>query len=79
MFGFLEKNNSAVIAKNRLTIAIMSDRERMGTYPFMDEMKAEIIAVVKKYIGVRTIEVRKEISGEFEGISIDVELGENKK
>jgi len=76
-FGFLKKKRSASIAKDRLTIAIMSDRDRTNSYPFMDEMKAEIIEVVKKYVGVKNVEIKKEVDGEFEALSIDVEL-ENK-
>ena len=74
MFGFLNKNKSATVAKDRLTIAIMSDRNNLNTYPFMDEMKAEIIAVVKKYIGVKGVEISKEIDGELEALSIEVIL-----
>jgi cell division topological specificity factor len=73
MFSWLKKNNSASIAKDRLTIAIMSDRNN-ETYPFMDELKKEIIEVVKKYIGVKAIEIKKETEGEFEALSIDVQL-----
>ena len=71
---FFKKKNSASVAKDRLTIAIMSDRDRLNDYPFMDEMKAEIIEVVKKYIGVRTVEIKKEVDGDIEALSIDVEL-----
>lgn len=74
MFGFLKKTKSASVAKDRLTIAIMSDRNKMHCYPFMDEMKAEIIAVVKRYIGVRGVEITNEINGEVEALSIEVEL-----
>jgi len=74
MFGLFKKKSSSSIAKDRLTIAIMSDRENTENYVFMDEMKAEIIAVVKKYIGVRKVEVRKEVVGEIEALSIDVQL-----
>ena len=74
MFGFFKRKKSASIAKDRLTIAIMSDRDRANAYPFMDEMKAEIIEVVKKYIGVRGVEIKKEVDGELEALSIDVEL-----
>lgn len=77
MFGFLDKKQSASVAKDRLTIAIMSDRNRGDAYPFMDEMKEEIIAVVKKYIGVRAVEIKKEIDGDFEALSIDVQLDKN--
>jgi len=73
MFSFFRKKSSANTAKDRLTIAIMSDREN-NSYPFMDEMKAELIEVVKKYMGVRTIDIKKEVVNGVEALSIDVEL-----
>jgi len=73
MFPWSKKKKSASIAKDRLTIAIMSDR-RNETYPFMDDMKAEIIEVVRKYIGVKNIEITKEREGNVEALSIDVQL-----
>ena len=73
MFPWSKKKKSASIAKDRLTIAIMSDR-RNETYPFMDDMKAEIIEVVRKYIGVKDIEITKEREGDLEALSIDVQL-----
>lgn len=77
MFGFFKKKQSASVAKDRLTIAIMSDRNKGDAYPFMENMKTEIIEVVKKYIGVRTVEIKKEIDGDFEALSIDVKLDKN--
>jgi len=77
MLGFLKKKQSASIAKDRLTIAIMSDRNQSSEYPFMDEMKREIIDVVKKYIGVKHVEITKEIDGDVEALSIDVLLDTN--
>jgi len=74
IFDFFKKKQSASVAKDRLTIAIMSDRDRVNAYPFMDEMKAEIIEVVRKYVGVRGVEITKELHSEFEALSIDVEL-----
>jgi len=74
ILDFFRKKQSASVAKDRLTIAIMSDRKNSTNYPFMDEMKAEIIDVVKKYIGVRGIEIKKEFDGDFEALSIDVML-----
>jgi len=62
------------MAKDRLTIAIVSDRDNSNAFPFMDEMKAEIIEVVKKYIEVKAIDIKKEIDGGVEALSIDVEL-----
>lgn len=74
MFSFFSKKSSAKTAKDRLTIAIMSDRKNTTNYPFMEEMKAEIIEVVRKYIGVKAIEINKEIDGDVEALSIDVQL-----
>jgi len=78
MFEFWRKKRSASVAKDRLSIAIMSDRGGRDIYPFMEELKTEIVEVVKKYIGVRGIEVKKEIDGNFEAISIDVFLDKTK-
>jgi cell division topological specificity factor len=79
MFGFLKKKKSASVAKDRLTIAIMSDRVRTNGYPFMDEMKAEIMEVVQKYIGVKGVEIRKEVDGDVEALAIDIELEKETK
>lgn len=73
MFPWIKKKKSASIAKDRLMIAIMSDRSN-ETYPFMDDLKAEIIEVVKKYIGVKAIEIKKETEGDLEALSIDIQL-----
>ncbi len=73
MFPWTKKKKSASIAKDRLMIAIMSDRSN-DTYPFIDDLKAEIIQVVKKYIGVKNIDIKKEREGDFEALSIDIEL-----
>ncbi len=74
MFDFWRKRKSASVAKDRLSIAIMSDRGVKDIYPFMDNLKQEIVEVVRKYVGVRGIEIKKEIDGNFEAISIDVFL-----
>ena len=76
MFGFFKKKRSASTAKDRLTIAILSDRDNADVYPFMDELKAEIIEVVKKYIGVKGIDIKKETEGDVEALSIDIQLEE---
>jgi cell division topological specificity factor len=78
MFEFWRKKRSASVAKDRLSIAIMSDRGGRDIYPFMEDLKSEIVEVVKKYIGVRGIEVKKEIDGNFEAISIDVFLDKSR-
>ncbi len=78
MFDFWRRRKSASVAKDRLSIAIMSDRGVKDIYPFMDNLKKEIVEVVRKYVGVRGIEIKKEIDGNFEAISIDVFLEKNR-
>jgi len=73
MFGFFRKKKSAKIAKDRLTIAIMSDRSH-NEYPFMEDLKKDIINVVKKYIDVDSIDIKKEAEDDIEAISIDLKL-----
>jgi len=79
MFSFFKKKSSAKTAKDRLTIAIMSDRDNTDSFPFMEEMKAEIIEVVKKYMGVKAIKIEKEIENGVEALSIDVQLEKNEE
>ena len=74
MFSWLKKKQSASVAKDRLTIAIMSDREGNEEFPFMAELKADIMEVVKKYVGVKTVQIKKEVEGDIEALSIDIEL-----
>ncbi len=76
MFGWFNKKESATIAKDRLKIAIMTDRDSTS-YPFMEAMEAEIIEVVKKYTRYKKIEIKKEIDGDIEGLSIEVQLDRN--
>ncbi|RLA72017.1 MAG: cell division topological specificity factor MinE [Epsilonproteobacteria bacterium] len=74
MFGWFNKNKSASVAKDRLTIAILSDREATEDLHFMDDLKAEIIEVVKKYVGVKTVNIKKEVENDIEALSIDIQF-----
>lgn len=75
MFGWLKKEKkTASVAKDRLTIAIMSDRNSLKDFPFMDELKAEVLELVKKYIGVKSVDIKKEVDGDIEALSIDIQL-----
>ncbi|MBN2826276.1 MAG: cell division topological specificity factor MinE [Campylobacterales bacterium] len=74
-FPWNKKKKSAQVAKDRLLIAIMTDKQNEN-YPFMEDLKQDIINVVKKYIEVRDIDIKKEFDGEFEALSIDVQVRE---
>ncbi len=73
MFGWLNRKKSAKTAKERLQIAIMSDRAS-SDYPFMEDLKRDIIEVIKKYKKVSNVEIKRASEKDINAISIDVEL-----
>ena len=74
MFSFFKRKKSAKVAKDRLTIAIMSDRVKNSEYPFLEDLKKDILEVVKKYVEVKNIKIEKELVDDVEALSIDIEL-----
>jgi len=75
MFPWFRKKESAKVAKDRLQIAIMTDRANVKKeLPFMDDLKRDIIEVIKKYTKVSNIEIRKESDNDTDAIAINVEL-----
>ena len=68
---FNTKEKSAGMAKDRLRIAISSDRNNTS-YPFMAEMKADIIAVVRKYIQASSVSITKESDGDVDTLGIEI-------
>ena len=74
MFSFFKRKKSAKVAKDRLTIAIMSDRVKNSEYPFLEDLKKDILEVVKKYVEVKNINIKKELADDMEALSIDIEL-----
>ena len=68
---FKKESKSANIAKDRLMIAIAADRQHT-LIPHMDEMRAEIIRVLEKYIRIDDIEIKKEKKGEVDLLEIEV-------
>ncbi len=75
MFSWLFKikKKSATIAKERLQIAIMSDRIE-SEYAFMEDLKKDIINVIHKYKKVANIEIKKIRENGVDAITIEVEL-----
>ncbi|WP_292660399.1 cell division topological specificity factor MinE [Nitratifractor sp.] len=71
-----KKKNSASVAKDRLKIAIMSDRTG-HELPYMEDLKRDIIEVIKKYKEVSNIEIRKVSHEDTDAIAIEVELEEH--
>ncbi len=75
MFPWFRKKESAKVAKDRLQIAIMTDRANVKKeLPFLDDLKRDIIEVIKKYTKVSSIEIRKESDNDTDAIAINIEL-----
>lgn len=70
LFG--KKKSSANIAKDRLHIAISSDRKNTQEYAFLDDMKADIIEVVRRYIKAESVNIIKESEGDIDTLEIEV-------
>ncbi|OHE04460.1 cell division topological specificity factor MinE [Sulfurimonas sp. RIFOXYB12_FULL_35_9] len=68
---FNKKEKSAGVAKDRLRIAISSDRSNTS-YPFMAEMKADIIEVVRKYTQAQSVHITRESDGDVDTLGIEI-------
>ena len=68
---FNKKEKSAGVAKDRLRIAISSDRSNTS-YPVMAEMKADIIEVVRKYTQAQSVHITRESDGDVDTLGIEI-------
>ncbi len=65
-----KKKKSASVAKNRLMVAIATDRRT--TMPEIENMRRDIIAVLQKYLTIDTINITKEEKEDVDLIEIEV-------
>ena len=70
LFGREEKK-SASVAKDRLVVAIAADRKNTQI-PNLDEMRAEIVRVLEKYLKIDDIDIKKESRGDVDMLEIEV-------
>ncbi len=68
LFG--KEKKSAELAKNRLMVAIATDRH--ANIENLDRLKAEIIEVLQRYISFKDIEIKKENRGDVDILEIEV-------
>lgn len=68
---FKKEEKSAKVAKDRLMIAIATDRKN-SVIPNMDDMRIDIIQVLEKYIKIDDIEIKKEKKGDVDLLEIEV-------
>ena len=67
---FGKKDKSAKKAKERLMVAIATDRKT--TMPEIENMRRDIISVLQKYLSIDTININKEQKEGMDLIEIEV-------
>jgi cell division topological specificity factor len=70
---FGRKQASANIAKDRLTVMLAAERGS-NALPQMEEMKKEILEVIKKYTKVKEIKIKSENNQNIEMLEVEIVL-----
>jgi len=70
---FGKKQASAGVAKDRLTIMLATERGS-NALPHMDEMKKEILEVIKKYTKVKDVKIKSENNQNIETLELEIVL-----
>ena len=70
---FGKRQASAGVAKDRLTIMLATERGS-NALPHMDEMKKEILEVIKKYTRVKDVKIKSENNQNIEMLEVEIVL-----
>jgi len=70
---FGKKHASANIAKDRLTVMLAAERGS-NALPQMEEMKREILEVIKKYTKVKEIKIKSENNQNIDMLEVEIVL-----
>ncbi len=70
---FGKKQASANIARDRLTVMLAAERGS-NALPQMEEMKKEILEVIKKYTKVKDIKIKSENNQNIEMLEVEIVL-----
>jgi len=72
-FGLFSKKKSGDVAKKRLMM--MLEYERASTkIENIEEMKKDIIEVIKKYVKVKDVNIKNHSNQEFEALELEIIL-----
>lgn len=74
MIFHFRKKRSADDAKNRLILALSHDRT--SSIPYIDAMKDEILAVIKKYTKTDKIDIKADSNQNINTLEIEIILNE---
>jgi len=77
---FGKKDSSADRAKERLKLVLAHERTSTN-FPFMDDLRRDMIAVIQKYLKVEDINIKTEQSRELniDLLEVEVSVGKNVK
>lgn len=75
IFSFLSRDSSASQAKDRLKIVLAHDRS--SNIPYINEMRNEIIEVIKKYTKANKIDFKTDSNQNINMLEIEITLGQN--
>ncbi len=71
---FFKKKKTADEAKNRLLFALAHDRT--SKIPYIEDMKNEILAVIRKYTQTNQINIRADSNQDINTLEIEIKLDE---
>ena len=70
---FGRKQTSAQVAKNRLSVILATERGS-NALPYMDDLKRDILEVLKKYTQVSDIKIKAEQNQNIEMLEVEITL-----
>lgn len=70
---FGKSGSSASVARDRLMVTLAKERAS-NAFPYMEEMKRDIIEVIKKYTHVKDVTITTDKNQDIDVIEIDVSL-----
>jgi cell division topological specificity factor len=75
---FGAKKSTASEAKNRLTVMLAQERAD-NSFPFIDDLRRDIIEVIKKYTTVENVHISTEKNQNIDMLEVEITLGKNDK
>ena len=69
-----KKDDSANVAKDRLTLMLAHERADCAV-PYIDDLKNELLAVVKKYTKTGGVSIKTEQNQNVDMLEIEIQLG----
>ncbi|CAE10890.1 cell division topological specificity factor MinE [Wolinella succinogenes] len=72
---FGKEKSSAKSASDRLKLVLA--HERAVNLPYLEEMKREILEVIKKYTHAEKIEIKADSNQQIDTLEVEIVLGKN--